>query len=85
VSAETLRGIEDAIQAHIADEGDGNVAAGWVAYVYSESMFDGTRSFYQSLVPSTQAYHATTGLVQMLHAEYEYPPLGIEEDDNDQG
>jgi hypothetical protein len=85
VSAETLRAIDDAIHAHISDESDGHVSAGWVAFVYSESMHDATSSFYQSLVPTTQAYHSTAGLVHMLHAEYEYPPLGIEEDDDDQG
>lgn len=80
MSAETLRAIDDAILAHITDETNGHVAAGWVAFVYSESLHDATSSFYQSVVPETQPYHATAGLVQMLHAEYEYPPFGeIEE------
>ena len=82
MSAETLRAVDDAIHAHIADETNGHVSAGWVAFVYSESMHDATSSFYQSLVPETQPYHATTGLVRMLHAEYQDLPFeGFDDDE----
>ncbi|MDR6907483.1 hypothetical protein J2X63_003191 [Agromyces sp. 3263] len=83
MSTETLRAVEDAIQAHIADENQGNIAAGWVAFVYSESMHTTTSSYYDSLVPESQPWHSTVGLVRMLAAEYQDLPLygGVEDDD----
>jgi len=82
VSAETLRAIDDAIQAHLSDESRGHVATGWVAYVAAESMSDATKSFYQSLVHESQPYHSTLGLVQMLTAEYDYNAVTIDRDDD---
>ena len=80
MSAETLRAIDAAIHAHVADENDGQVAAGWVINVYSESLHDGS-SYYQSVVPETQPWHATNGLVRLLAAEYKYPPYADGDDD----
>lgn len=82
MSDATLRAIDDAIQAHLADESDGHIATGWVAYVAAESMSDGSKSFYQSLVHESQPYHSTLGLVQMLSQEYDYASIAIDRDDD---
>jgi hypothetical protein len=81
MSAETLRAIDDAIQAHLRSESEGHIATGWVAYVAAESMSDATKSFYRSLVHESQPYHSTLGLVRMLQADYEY--ISVTADDED--
>ena len=61
MSEQTLRALDDALQAHLSDEEPGQMLTGWVAQVVGSSIED-NRSFYCQFTADNQPFHVTAGL-----------------------
>jgi hypothetical protein len=62
---DTLRNLDDAIQAHIANAFEGAITDAWVLVCHSSSLDAHTVSNYRIVTPDVQPIHTDAGLVEM--------------------
>lgn len=63
--ADTLRALDEAIQAHIAEAYEGSYVDSWILITSSSTLENHDISNYRLVTPETQPFHVDTGLVQV--------------------
>lgn len=62
---DTLRILDEAIQAHIAVAFEGAIVDSWILVTHSQDIENHTTSNYRIVTPDVQPIHVDAGLVQM--------------------
>ena len=61
---DTLRALDEAIQAHIAANFEGSITDGWILVTHSQTLEKHQVSNYRIVTPDTQPIHVDSGLIQ---------------------
>lgn len=63
--SDTLRELDEAIQAHIAAAFEGALVDSWILVTHSQSIDQHTTSNYRIVTPDVQPIHVDAGLMKM--------------------
>ena len=81
MSAQTLKMIEDAIAAHLADESEGAVLVGYVAMAAFILPGDDGLTYYQKLHIDPTPFHVQMGLSAYLHSRMQGEAVTPDDDE----
>jgi len=82
MSAETKQAVDDAIAAHIADEGDGHFLSGYALIAAGQRIdSEGGRTLYYKEFSTDLPFHEAVGLTSYLALAVEHDMFQSDDDD----